>query len=133
VLQNVSSRPQSLHRGFFSLFCLLTSTLPPRRYADIGVLSLTPLKRLAQSTRVVPSEPRPQPLCAEPLPAQVEEGLPVATALEESGAPPPPETVVESGAPPPPVTAPAVEEGRMAVGTTAPPSGIGATNWGWLR
>jgi hypothetical protein len=87
---------------------LLTSILSSRRYANTGVLSLTPLKRLAQSARVIPSEPRPEPPCADPLPAQVEEGLAVATAVEELGAPPPP------------VTATTVEEGRMAVETAAP-------------
>jgi hypothetical protein len=43
---------------------------------------------LAQSALVMPSEPRPQPPCAEPLPVQVEEGLGVATVVEKSGAPP---------------------------------------------
>jgi hypothetical protein len=76
------------------------------------MLSLAPLKRLAQSARVVPSEPRPQPPCAEPLPAQVEEWLPMATAVEESGAPPPPVIEVEeSSAPPLSATATTVEEG----------------------
>jgi hypothetical protein len=50
------------------------------------VLSLAPLKHLAQIARVVLSEPHPQPSCTEPLPVQVEEGLPVATAVEELGA-----------------------------------------------
>jgi hypothetical protein len=72
------------------------------------VLSLVPLKRLAQSARVVPSEPRPQPLCTELLPAQVEEGPTVDTAMEESGAPPQL------------VTAAAVEDGRTTVETVAP-------------
>jgi hypothetical protein len=67
---------------------VLTSILSSRRYVDTGELSLAPLKRLAQSAWVVPSEPRPQPPCVEPLPAQVEEGLLVATVVEESGAPP---------------------------------------------
>jgi hypothetical protein len=69
------------------------------------VLSLAPLKRLALSAQVVPSEPRPQ---AEPLPVQVEEGLVVATVVEEPGAPPLP------------VTAAIVEEGRTVTETTAP-------------
>jgi hypothetical protein len=121
VLQNVSSHPQSLHHGFFNSCCSLTSILSSHRYTDTGVLSLAPLKRLSQSTRVVPSEPRPQPSCAEPLPTEVEEGLPVATAVEESGAPPPPVIEVEgSGASPLPATAAAVEEGRATVGTAAP-------------
>jgi hypothetical protein len=107
VLQNVSSRPRSLHRGLSDLFCLLTLLLSSRRYADTGVLSLAPLKPLAQSARVMPSEPYPQPPCAEPLPAQLEEGLAVATAEE-------------SGAPPSPITATAVEEGWTAVETAAP-------------
>jgi hypothetical protein len=68
------------------------------RYADTGVLSLAPLKRLAH----------PQPSCAEPLPTQVEEGLVVASAVEESGVPPPP------------VTAAAVEEEQTAMETAAP-------------
>jgi hypothetical protein len=54
-----------------------------------GVLSLAPLKSLAQSARVVPSKPRPQPLCTGPLPVQVEAGSAVATVVEESGVPPP--------------------------------------------
>jgi hypothetical protein len=95
------------------LFCSLTSILSSRRYDDTGVLNLAPLKRLAQSVRVVPSEPRPQLPCAEPLPVQVEEWLAVATTVEESGAPPPP------------VTTSAIEEGR-----TVAPSGIGATSQG---
>jgi hypothetical protein len=94
------------------LFCSLTLILSSRRYADTGVLSLAPLKCLAQSARVVPSELRPQPPCAEPLPTQVEEGLAMATA------------VVESDAPPPPVTAAVVEEGRTTVETAAP-------KWHW--
>jgi hypothetical protein len=79
----VNTHLRSLHRGFFDLFCLLTLLLSSRRYADTGVLSLVPQKCLAQSARVVPSEPRPQPLCTELLPAQVEEGLVVATVMEE--------------------------------------------------
>jgi hypothetical protein len=90
------------------LFYSLTSILSSRWYADTGVLSLAPLKRLAISTRVVPSEPRPQPLCAEPLLVHVEEGLAVAIVVEETGALPPP------------VTATTVEEGRTTVETTAP-------------
>jgi hypothetical protein len=81
--------------------------------------STTPLKCLAQSARVVPSELRPQPPCAEPFPVQVEEGLAVATAVEESGVPPPLVAVV------------AVEEGRTTAESTTP-SDIGATGWGWL-
>jgi hypothetical protein len=97
---NVRSCPQSLHCGFFNLCCLLTLIPSFGRYADTGVLSLALLKRLAQSMRVVPSEPGPQPPCAEPLPAQVEEGLPVATVVEESGVPPSSVIEVEeSGAP----------------------------------
>jgi hypothetical protein len=72
------------------LFCSLTLILSSRRYADTGVLSLAPLKWLTQSALVVPSEPRLQPPGAEPLLVQVEEGLVMATAVEESGAPPPP-------------------------------------------
>jgi hypothetical protein len=74
------------------LLCILTLFLSSRRYADTGVLSLVPLKRLALSTRVVSSEPHPQPLRAEPLPAQAEEGLLVASVVEESGVPPLPAT-----------------------------------------
>jgi hypothetical protein len=72
------------------------------------VFSLAPLKRLALSARVVPSEPRPQPPCTEPLPVQVEEGLAIAVVVEESGVPPPS------------VAAAAVEEGRTVTETTAP-------------
>jgi hypothetical protein len=90
------------------LFWLLTLILFSRRHTDTGVLSLAPLKRLAQSARVVPSELRPQPPCAKSLPVQVGEGLAMATAVEESGAPPPP------------VTFAAVEEGRTTAETTAP-------------
>jgi hypothetical protein len=43
ALQDVSYRPQSLHREFFNLPCLLNSTLSSRRYADTSVLSLTPV------------------------------------------------------------------------------------------
>jgi hypothetical protein len=46
---------------------------------------------------------------------KVDEGLAMATAVEESGAPPLP------------VTAAVVEEGRTTAETAAPPSGIGAT------
>jgi hypothetical protein len=119
VLLDVSSRPRCIHRGFSDLFCLLTLLLSSRRYADIGVLNLAPLKRLAQSARVVPSEPHPQPLCAEPLQAQAEEGLAVVTTVEESGAPPPP------------VTAATVDEEWTTVETVAP-SSFGATDRGWL-
>jgi hypothetical protein len=65
----------------------------------------------------MPSEPCPQLLCAKPLLVEVEEGLAVATVVEELGAPPLP------------VIATAVEEGRTDAETTAP-SGIGATGWG---
>jgi hypothetical protein len=78
------------------------------RHADTGVLNLAPLKLLALSARVMPSEPRPQPPYAEPLPVQVEEGLAVATVVEES--------VV----PPPPVTATVVEEERAIEEMAAP-------------
>jgi hypothetical protein len=83
-----------------------------RRYADTGVLSLAPLKFLAQSARVVPSVPHAQPPCTEPLPTQVEEGLAMATAVEESGAPPLP------------VTAAAVEEGRTTAEAAAPQAAL---------
>jgi hypothetical protein len=59
------------------------------RHADTGVLSLTPLKRLALSTRVVPFEPCPQPPYVELLSVQVEGGLAMATVVEESAVPPP--------------------------------------------
>jgi hypothetical protein len=87
---------------------LLTLIISSRRHVDTGVLSHAPLKRLALSAQVVPSEPRPQPPYAEPLPVQVEEGLVVATVVEDSGAPPLP------------VTAAIVEEGRTVTETTAP-------------
>jgi hypothetical protein len=83
------------------------------------VLSLAPLKRLAQSARVVSSEPRPQPLCAEPLPVQVEEGLVVASVAEESSVPPPPATITT------------VEEERTAMEMAAP-SVTGAASRGRL-
>jgi hypothetical protein len=67
ALQDVSSRPRSLHRKLFDLSCSLTLILSSRRHADIGVLSLAPLKLLALSARVMPSEPRPQPPCVESL------------------------------------------------------------------
>jgi hypothetical protein len=72
------------------------------------VLSLVPLKRLALSAQVVPSEPYPQPPYAEPLPVQVEEGLAVATVVEESSAPPSP------------VATAVVEEEWMITATAAP-------------
>jgi hypothetical protein len=59
ALQNVSFHRWSLHHGPFDLFCFLTLLLSSHRYDDTGVLSLTPLKHLAQSARVMPSEPRP--------------------------------------------------------------------------
>jgi hypothetical protein len=59
ALQDVSSRPRSLHHELFDLSCLLTLILSSRKHADTGVLSLAPLRRLALSTRVMPSEPRP--------------------------------------------------------------------------
>jgi hypothetical protein len=99
ALQDVSSRLRIFYRRFSDLLCSLTLLLSSRRNADAGVLSLAPLKRLSLSTWVVPSEPRPQPLCAEPLPAQAEEG-PVMVAA-----------VLEPSAPPPPVAATSVEEG----------------------
>jgi hypothetical protein len=71
------------------------------------MLNLMPLKCLAQSAQVVPYEPRPQPPCAEPLPAQVEERLTVTTTVEESGASPQP------------VAATVVEEGQTVVETAA--------------
>jgi hypothetical protein len=83
------------------------------RHADTGVLNLAPLKLLALSARVMPSEPRPQPPYAEPLPVQVEEGLAVATVVEES--------VV----PPPPVTATVVEEERAIKEMAAPQAALG--------
>jgi hypothetical protein len=70
------------------LTCLLANlVLSYCRHADTNVLSLVSLKRLALSARVVPSEPRPQPSSAESLPVQVEEGLAVSVAVEESAAP----------------------------------------------
>jgi hypothetical protein len=103
VLQDVSSHLRILYRRFSNLLFLLTLFLSSCRYADTGVLSLAPLKHLAQSARVVSFEPRPQPPCAEPLLAQVEEGLAVASVEGESGVPSPP------------ATAAAVEEERTAM------------------
>jgi hypothetical protein len=85
---------------------LLILVPPSRRHADTGALNLTPLKRLALSAPVVPSEPRPQHPYTEPLSVQVEGGLAVAT-------------VVESTAPPPPAVATVIEE-RMVGESTAP-------------
>jgi hypothetical protein len=119
ALQDVSSCPRNHHRRLFSLFCLLILVLSSRRNADTGVLSLAPLKRLALSAWVVPSEPRPQPPYTEPLPVQVEEGLAVTTVVEESAALPPP------------VAATAIEKERTVTETTAPqeilepPAGVG--------
>jgi hypothetical protein len=59
ALQDVSPCPRSLCRELFSLFCLLILVPSSHRYVYIGILSLTSLKRLALSERVVPSEPRP--------------------------------------------------------------------------
>jgi hypothetical protein len=59
--------PQSHHQELFNLFCLLILVLSSRRHADTSVPSLVPLKRLALSARVTPSEPLPQPPYAEPL------------------------------------------------------------------
>jgi hypothetical protein len=56
----------------------------------------------------MPSEPHPKPPYAEPLPVQVDEGLAVATAVEDSGAPPPS------------VTSAVVEEEQTVTETTAP-------------
>jgi hypothetical protein len=42
----------------------------------------------------MPSEPHPQPPYAKPLLVQVEEGMVVATAVEESAAPPPLATAI---------------------------------------
>jgi hypothetical protein len=78
------------------------------RHTDTGVLSLTPLKCLALSTGVVPSEPHPEPPYVEPLPVQVEEELAMATAVEELAASPPP------------VAAAVVEEERVVMEMTAP-------------
>jgi hypothetical protein len=71
------------------------------------VLSLGPLKRQALSTRVVSSEPRPQPPSIEP----------VALRSEEE-----PTVVIETRAPivpPPPVPTATVEEGEAATEVTA--------------
>lgn len=54
------------------------------RHADTDVLSLAPLKRLALSVRVMPSETQTQPPCTVPLPMLVGEGLVVAITVEES-------------------------------------------------
>jgi hypothetical protein len=72
------------------------------------VLSLVPLKRMALSARVVSSEPRPQPLSAQPLPSRAEEESTVVAAAEESSAPPPQVPIV------------AIEEGHAAAEATAP-------------
>jgi hypothetical protein len=74
VLQDVSSRPRILYRRFSDLLRLLSLLLSSYRYADTGMLSLVHLKRLAQSARVVPSEPRPQPPCSESLPRRLKRG-----------------------------------------------------------
>jgi hypothetical protein len=71
---------------------ILVSSSP--RYADNGVLSLAPLKRLALSVQVAPTEPRPQPPYVKPLPVQVKQVLDMAIVLEESAAPPPPTAAI---------------------------------------
>jgi hypothetical protein len=53
--------PWSFHRRFSNLFYLFTLLLSSRRYADTSVLSLAPLKRLAQSAQVVHAKPIPSP------------------------------------------------------------------------
>jgi hypothetical protein len=58
ALQDVSSRLRILYRRFSDLICLLTMFLASRRHSDTSVLSLAPLKRQAQSARVVSFEPR---------------------------------------------------------------------------
>jgi hypothetical protein len=72
------------------------------------VLSLAPLKRLALSARVVPSEPCPQPPSVEPLTSRAEEESAVVAAARESSAPPPQVPVA------------AIEEGQTAVEATTP-------------
>jgi hypothetical protein len=129
VLQDVSSCPQSHRHELFSLFCLLNLVLSSRRNADTGVLILAPLNRLALGARVVPSEPRPQPPYAEPLTAQVEEALAVATVLEELAMPPPP------------VDAAAIKDGRSwrrplpkrHWGRRPGPARVVRTWWWWSR
>jgi hypothetical protein len=55
--------------------CLFANlVLASCRDADTGVLSLAPLKRVALNARAAPLEPHSQPLHAEPLLVQVEEG-----------------------------------------------------------
>jgi hypothetical protein len=89
ALQDVSPRHRIFYRRFSNLLCSLTLLLSFRSYADTGVLSLAPLKCLALSARVVPSEPRSQPPRVGPLPAQAEEGPVVVAAVEEPSTPPP--------------------------------------------
>jgi hypothetical protein len=67
-----------------------------------------PLKLLTFSVRVVPFEPRLEPPYAEPLLVQVEEGLAMATVVEESAMPPPLVATV------------IIEEERMVTETIAP-------------
>jgi hypothetical protein len=86
--------------------------LSSRRHTDTGILSLAPLKRLTLSVWVVPSEPHPQPPYAELLLVQVEEGLAMATAVDESTAPPTPAAVT------------VVEEERAVTKTTAPQAAL---------
>jgi hypothetical protein len=88
---------------FLSTYVVLR---PYCRHVDTGVLSLGTLKRLALSTRVVSSEPRPQPPSAEPARPRAEEELSVAA---ETRAP---------ITPPPPVPSTAVEEGETATEAT---------------
>jgi hypothetical protein len=114
ALQDVSLCPRSLHHEPFSSFCSLILIPSSRRHADTSVLSLAPLKRLALSARVVPSEPHPQPPYGEPLSVQVEEGLIVATVVEESATPPSPV-----------VAAATVEEERTVMETTTPQETLG--------
>jgi hypothetical protein len=76
------------------------------------VLSLAPLKRLALSARVVPSEPRAQPPSVESLPARAEEEPTVVAAAEASSAPPPPVLVA------------AAEVEQTTAGATAPQAAL---------
>jgi hypothetical protein len=55
------------------------------------------MKRVTLSARAAPSEPHSQPLYAEALPVQAEEGLAVTVEVEESAAPPPPVATVVMG------------------------------------
>jgi hypothetical protein len=69
----------------------------PCSYVDIGMLSVTPLKRVALSLHGLPSKPHSQPPHAELLDEQAQGGLVVATEVVGSVGLPPPSAANNSG------------------------------------